>query len=50
MLEETAISGPEPERERLREDIFQRPGEIQRQQQRLLLQRLEPVHPPPSTP
>jgi hypothetical protein len=41
-----AAGSLEPERERLRKDIFHRPGEIQRQQQRLLLQRLEPVHPP----
>jgi hypothetical protein len=46
MLEKPAAGGPEPERERLRENVFHRPGEVQRQQQRLLLQRLEPVHPP----
>jgi len=31
MLAEPATGGPEPERERLRKDIFHRPGEIQRQ-------------------
>lgn len=45
MLAELAAGDPEPERERLRQDLL-RPGEIQRQQQRLLLQRLEPVQPP----
>jgi hypothetical protein len=45
MLAEPAPGDLEPERERLRQDI-RRPGEIQRQQQRLLLQRLEPVQPP----
>jgi hypothetical protein len=47
MIEKPA--DPEPERERLRENVFQHPGEVQRQQQRLLLQRLEPVHPPVDT-
>jgi len=34
MLAELAAGDPEPERERLRQDLL-RPGEIQRQQQRL---------------
>lgn len=46
MIEKPAVGGPEPERERLREDVFHHPGEVQRKQQRLLLQRLKPVHPP----
>jgi hypothetical protein len=38
MLAGLATGNPEPERERLREDVLHRTGEIQRQQQRLLLQ------------
>jgi hypothetical protein len=33
MLAELAAGGPEPEQERLRQDLFHAPGEIQRQQQ-----------------
>ena len=46
MLARIPAGGLELQPERLRQNLLHRPGEVQRQQQRPLLQRLEPVQPP----